>query len=451
MKGFSEGERIGIKGIITNIRTVGNEKEYLVEDGNATFSFRSKEIFSIGEAIVLNGILKNLKDFAVAQESITTLTGNEAEAVCREVERNLSEKIILRRDLLSENPASFVLLKKMELIAKKLLVARKLNRFFLLRFHGDADGIGGALALREVIRFRAFQQNGAVYSPREAVNDMAILHYENRPILILLDFGTNSESIDGLRLIKAAGVETIAIDHHPLDSRIEQFADALLNPWSADGLVDPSYYPGGYLASEIARLCGAENIDHYAKIACAGDKSDLLQPNEEERKAALVLDYLAVHASFGNNLDFYRDVLRKKELFDSLWQQASDKIKEAVENVLPRVKKTEKNGIVIYTAQLDGILTKGEFPNKSKLTTAIFENFSTNLPMITIGYGDGVVIGRCNSAFVQSRRGLSDIIKRISSDMKNFVIAGGGHARAAAIRVEKGYEKFVVEQLIEAF
>ncbi len=451
MIGFSEGEKIEITGVISYSRAFGGERKYSISSGDAEFSFRSRELFAAGDVVMLEGIFESMVDFSIKPKKITQLKDREADDAYRGIEKKVMEKIELGDSLLSENDASNALRKSIEETARKLLAARELNRFMLLRFHGDADGIAGALALRKVLRFRAYQQNTAVYSPKDAVNDIGNLHHENRPLIVILDFGTNRESLEGLKLLKAAGMESVAIDHHPLHEEVKQNAGMLLSPWLVEGLEDASKYTAGYLASEIANLCGAEDARGYAGIACAGDKSDVIESDENDRKTALVLDYLAAHASFGNSLDFYGDVLKKEELYSSIWRQASEKIADALAAALPRVKKSEKNGITVYVVPLDGIVAHGEFPNRSKVTTAVFEHFGTGSPMAVIGYGKRTVITRGNSAFLARGLSFSDIIKKVSSDMKDFITAGGGHARAAAVRVEEGYEKSVVERIIEEF
>lgn len=448
MISFSEGEKIQIKGILKYSRSSGNERKYFIQTGDATFNFRTRDSFGNGDVVSVEGILESIADFAVKSEKIILLKGKEADDAYSEIEQKVMANAEINDPLLFENHASTALKSKIDEFARKLTAAKELNRYILLRFHGDADGIAGALALRKFLRFRAYQQNSAVYSPRDAVNDLGNLHHENRPLVILLDFGTNEQSVDGLRLLKAGNLEVVCIDHHPLCPDVESNVSMLLSPWTVGGLDDHSKYTAGYLASEISNMCGAET-GNFAKIACAGDKSDVAEPGDEDRKTALVLDYLGAHTSFGNNLEFYADVLNKQELYSSIYSQASEKISEALERALPKARKSEKNGIIIYTVQLDGVVEPKEFPNRSKVTTAVFEHFKTDSPMITIGYGKRTIILRGNDAFLKRGNNFSEIVEKVSSSMKDFVMSGGGHAKAAAVRVEEGYEKSTVDRLIE--
>lgn len=448
MIGFSEGQSVELKGVITYSKFFGGERKYTLKNGDAAFTFRTRESFGNGDVILLEGTFENLADFSVRPKKITLLEGKDADDAYKEIEKKIMDNAEISDSLLFENPASTALKSRMKEVAGKLVAAKELGRYILLRFHGDADGIAGALALRKFLRFRAYQQNSAVYSPRDAVNDLGNLHHENRPLVVLLDFGTNEQSIDGLKLLKAGGLEVICIDHHPMHADVKSNVSILLSPWTVEGLEDQSKYTAGYLASEITNLCGAET-DNLAKIACAGDKSDVASPGDEDRKTALVFDYLGAHAFFGNSLEFYADVLKKEELYSSVYSQASEKISEALEKALPKVKKSEKNGIIVYVVNLDGVVEPKEFPNRSKVTTAVFEHFKTDSPMITIGYGKRTIILRGNDGFLKRGNSFSEIVKKLSSSMRDFVMSGGGHAKAAAVRVEEGYEKSTVDRLIE--
>lgn len=355
------------------------------------------------------------------------------------VQDNITEKII----------------PKLKEMCEQLKKAKKDGRFILLKFHNDADGISGALALTKMIRCRAYQQNGAIYTVKDAFRDLHILGNECKPLVVFLDFGMNKESEEGLKYLKAAAVDVIVIDHHKPTTDIQKIADLSVNPWEFQDQiqdVNPSIYVAGYLAVELARLCGLESEKalEYARIACAGDKSNLLQINEKDKEGALVLDYLAMNSSFGNNLEFYKNVMNKKELFQSISRQAQEKVSEAVNVLLRSDNKREANGITIYSFDIEKVIEKGEFPNRSKVTTGVFEHLNNEEePIVVFGCGDKVLIMRANQKAVENGVDLAAIAKEMNEVMKDFVISGGGHMKAAAIRIRVGYVKSVVNAIIE--
>jgi len=333
-------------------------------------------------------------------------------------------------------------------LADRLRKAREGNRFVLLRFHHDADGISGAFALSEALRFSAHQQNSAAYSVKDAIRDLSNISHEDDPLVILLDFGMNAQSMEGLKLLRAAGVELILIDHHPPSRDAAAIADFFITPWEFSDGLDVSCYVAGYLAAEIAREMGAD-CEAYAKIACAGDKSTILETGDRERKSALVLDYLAANSGFGNNLRFYKNVLSNRELFDSMFMQADEKIEEAADKAMKAMKERLVREIAVYSIDLEKVVVKGEFPNRSKVATRVFERLKRDAPLVVLGVGERTVIMRVNDAGCTKGIRADLIAKNILETMPDFAESGGGHGKAGAIRVKKGFTGAVVEEIIK--
>jgi len=339
---------------------------------------------------------------------------------------------------------------KIKRLAALLSEAKAKNRFILLRFHHDADGISGAFALMGVLRFQPYQQNAAVYSVKDAIRDLSNIQHEDKPLVILLDFGMNQESEEGLGLLRAGGAEVIVIDHHPPSASAMGRADFFLTPWEFSGDESASRYVAGYLAAEVARACGSD-AKAYAKIACAGDKSGILELDDEDRKKALVLDYLAAHSGFGNNLRFYRNVLSNPELFDSMFRQADEKINEAADKAMRAMKERKQGDVSVYLVGLEKVVRKGEFPNRSKVTTRVFDRLKENTPgpLVVLGIGERTIIMRLDQAAADRGLGADKLAKKMLETMRDFTESGGGHAKAGAIRVKEGFANAVVDEIVK--
>jgi len=360
----------------------------------------------------------------------------------------LGEMALVDFTPLVEDELTKKLLPKIAQIAERFGQIKAEGRFVLLRFHHDADGISGTFALSKVLRFSAYQQNSAAYTVKDAIRDLSNASNEERPVVVLLDFGLNNESIEGLRLLKAAGIELIVIDHHPPDPEALKVPDLVLSPWEfPDG--DVSRYVAGYLCSEIAGRMGVD-CSEYARIACAGDKSTLLEIGDWDRSAALVLDYLAANSGFGNNLRFYKKVLSEKELFDSMRQLADEKIEEAAKKAMRNMKENEGGRLKIVMVDLEPVVIKGEFPNRSKVTTRIFEKLNGEGPLVVLGLGERTIIIRINDAAAAKGASADRIAKHILEAMPDFAESGGGHVKAGAIRVKQGFVDSVVKEIIRS-
>ncbi|MBU0532900.1 DHH family phosphoesterase [Candidatus Micrarchaeota archaeon] len=425
-----------MRGIVSKVRYERGRCSCKVIDGKKEYSFYSKESLPQGSAVVVEGEEKE------EPTCVIVLSGKEADEVHQEVKRNMAETLkIPEKPVLKNDEISIRLWPGIKKVATELLCAKKLGRNFILHFHGDADGIAGALALTNVFRCKAHQQNSAVYSVRDAFRDIGLAEQEGRPLVVLLDFGSNDASLEGLELLKAAGTEVIIIDHHPPGKNKDILNSCTISP-------DASKYTAGYLACEIAICCGVDRDEgeKLAKIACAGDKSDLLGSDSGDVEKAMVLDYLAAHISFGNNLDFYRKVMANEKLFSSIVMQAKESIAEAADRAMQQMKIIE-NGVKIVTFQLDNIVKKGEWPPASKITTCVFERLSKDEGIVCIGYTERSLIMRLND-LAAVKLSVNELAKEILQTMPDFTEGGGGHVKAGAIRVKIGFVKDVLGELI---
>jgi len=373
---------------------------------------------------------------------IVILEGKEADEAYQKIKDNI--QISANGPSLLKDEVTEKLWPELKEAAKQLLCARKLGRMVLLRFHGDADGVCGAFAINGIVRCKSYQQNAVVYSVRDALRDISGIGQEIRPLVILLDFGSSDQSLDGLKLLEAAGIEYMIIDHHPPG---EEVLKRVVTPFSVTE--NGSKYCAGYLASEIAVACGMERerAMDLAATACSGDKSSIIENGEAEMKKAMVLDFLAAHTSFGNNLEFYKNVMDKDELFYSISNQAEEAIEEAVRKV--RVKEIKEEDLNIVHFALETIVKKGEWPPAGKITTRIFEGKMNSGPVIVIGYNERSLILRLNEGAEKMGLGANLLAEEMQKCMGDFVEGGGGHVRAGAIRVRQGFAKEVLNQLIE--
>ena len=331
--------------------------------------------------------------------------------------------------------------------ARKLLAAKKMGRYALLRFHNDADGIAGALALTEVVHAYTSQQNSANYSVFDAMRDIGNLQSEKNPLVILLDFGCGKESEEGLKILKASGAEIMIIDHHPNEGNAGENSHLLLNPWTESNDEKASSYVAGYLAVEVARACGIPGVERLAPIACAGDKSSLLPVGEKDREVALVLDYMATYSGFGNKLDFYKNALNNQELYSSVLVQAREALDRITGEVTANMKKRLDGPVSVYTIDTDRVRSK-EFPGKGKITTRGFE-LAGDAPSVVLGTWKNGLSFRINDGAINKGIRANEIISWLKEKMPDFIDGGGGHARAASLRIREGFVGSVVEKIIE--
>ena len=429
--------------MISRARYRGGRQEYVLTDGKAEYPLETREHLQQGMCVRVQGEMGVGARLVVTM--VDALTDDRANAVYEKVTASIvSAAVLPDSPQLVKDGITEKLWPALRKAALKVLAAKKLGRSVLLRFHGDADGIAGAFAITSVLNCKAFQHNSAMYGAKDALRDIAAIGQENRPLALLLDFGSGENCIDGLGFLKAAGIDYIVIDHHPSATKDE----AVVNPFRI--AENASKYTAGYLACEIAVALGLERERalQLAKTACSGDKSDILPTDENDRANALVLDFLASHVSFGNNLDFYRNVMENGELFHSIMRQADESINEAADKAVAKMKRQEEKGVEIAVFSLDGIARRGEWPPSSKITTRVFDRLRGEKPLLCVGYTERSVIMRLNDAAVALGLSANGLAERIRVSMADFVEGGGGHVKAGAIRVKRGFAKDVVNELI---
>ena len=445
MTTLSEGQHISLEGIITRIM----REQYEINDGSLSYVIATNERLSLGDVIKIDGVVESATGLRISAEKIENLPIAEAKQKTDEIKKKILENIKINdTELLVKDEITEALKPEFIEMAKYLLLAQKLNRFILLRFHGDADGISAAFAITKFLRCKAEQQNAAIYSTRDAVRDLNTFNYQYAPLAVFVDFGASQESIEALKLLHSAGVEIIIIDHHPPVDEVSGIA-VLLSPWQINDDPTSSQYPAGYLACEIAQVAGIKNMAELARISCAGDKSKIIDVDDSDKDKALVLDFLAIYSSYGNNLDFYRNAIENPELFKSILQQAKDKMKNLYESAIKLMKKHNAGELALYVVELDNIIKEQEFPSRGKVVTMISENLGNERPVMVVGYGKKTIVIRLNQMAADAGYAADQLISELKVSMKNFIESGGGHTKAAAIRTHEGYVKSVCEALVQ--
>ncbi len=349
----------------------------------------------------------------------------------KEVEEELSSSIkILDLNPVVEEEAIKKMWGEIKKVAIKIKTAERMGRDVIVRFNNDADGISSALLLKEVMRGYYIQHNAPIYYKRDAFNDLNNLMNRYKPLLILLDFGANEESEEALDIVKSAGIEIIIIDHHPTERKNEEKL-LILNPHLFGG---ESNITTGYLCFEIARMLGKENKE-LLKISLAGDKSNIIKIDEEDKNNALIIDYVATYLNYGGKLDFYQEVMKNKEMKETILMQAKEKLEEVKDYILKHMKHDKVGEFRIYTINLDEISTKAEFPSRSKITSQLYEIIKDE-NAIVLGVTNKSIIFRITEKANENGVDASKIIEEIKRKYPEHILSGGGHSKAAAIRVK---------------
>lgn len=442
-RNLGEGKRVEAECVVSSSRRRRDGTSYMLTDGESEVEMRSREFYKRGTPLFVSGTIASEGGFFILKpDKVEPVQGAYARVLEKAEECAVPKKEKFMVDGLMES-----LRPRVDAVARKLIAAKKTGRFVLLKFHNDADGVAGALALTRVLRAETRQQNSALYRVADGMRDVNVIRYERSPLVVFVDCGSGEESREGLQLLRAGGAEIVVIDHHPPFEGVEGMCSAFLSPWAVSEEESASTYPAGYLCVEVARGCGANGTEHLAKIACAGDKSGIMPIADEDREKALVIDYMATYAEFGNRLEFYEHALGDRELYSSILFQAKERMERVKEEVGRMMKKKLEGPVAVYTADFDKVGSR-EFPGKGKLTSRAFELVMHDGPVVVLGVWEGGISFRVNEEAAIMGVNATKIISAAKGKMGDFIESGGGHGRAASLRIKKGFTKEVLEEVI---
>ncbi len=195
-------------------------------------------------------------------------------------------------------------------------------------------------------------------------------------------------------------------------------------------------------------------MEDLAKISLTGDKSVFYKPSEKDEDLALAVDFLAAYASQKSirTLELHAKALADAKLLEGIIAQAKTKMAEALRATRTVMKVKDISGYKVALAELEGISKKDEFPSRSRIMTMLQVELEKELkgaPVVSIGYGDRSISIRASKAALEKGFNANTLVNRVKVEVMNGVEAGGGHYAAAGMRVNKGFSKIVLDELLK--
>jgi RecJ-like exonuclease len=440
------------------------------DEGSKTRSVKSKLLLNIGEAVevsVSNGTVESALSFD---------EGGYIETIRKKMERTARKILKGKRYSTGINEVDEITGKAWNVLSEGMLLL--LNRLvsaspIIIRFHNDVDGVSGAYALYKAIT-RTTKANkeigytpniiwrmhgGVSYSREDATSDiMACNNFEctEKPMLIILDFGTSEESNPGIELVKER-FEIVWLDHHPV---VEKFDGRKLkyyiNPWNFGG---DSNYTAGFLACVFARTLCEIDTRELEGASFIGDYSEYMHPTQESRRLAVLLDLLSsdtkmIAGSRGNlTPETIDEVLNDEKRSNELVSYAENRVSEMLDTAIKSVKEYKAKGMSLYVADFEDIRGDEEqkypLPGRfaSKLLDRIEElNKEPCLLLLHFGY----FISARMSKQLTKRINLLKILDEVKEERKDLIESTGGHSNAASIKLKsESAKKEVINATVE--
>ena len=354
------------------------------------------------------------------------------------------------------------------LLIRKLVTASPI----IVRFHNDADGSSGAYGLyksledlskrRKELGYKFnitwIMQQSVSYSVYDASNDIMIANsYDplEKPLLIMIDFGTSMESNNGLEQVKDR-FNIIWLDHHPLVEGFKGLSlDTYVNPWNFGS---DSNYTAGFLACVFSKTFSSRDTKEIENASLTGDCSIHAIPDMPGAELSLLLDLITSDAkvAFGSastNITPYEieKLLANKEKKEELIGFAKMRLSEVTDAALKALKHYKTNSAIIYTLNFEGIRDEqSKYPLPGRFSSKLLDKIVElkKEPCIVIVHSGRYISIRV-SRELSEKVSLSKVIESIKESYAEVIEAGGGHMLASGIKLTDKVEKTkVVKEVI---
>ncbi len=345
------------------------------------------------------------------------------------------------------------------LLLRKLLFGAPV----IVRFHNDADGSSGAVALYrgigEVAGSFALKPNtiwvmhrGVSYGKADAESDTLISrNYSSieKPLLIIIDFGTSPDSNDGIAAANA-GFDIIWLDHHPIvdgfsGSRLENY----ISPWQFGS---GSEYTAGLLACAFSKTFSAcKGSEVLGAASLIGDCSRLAPNSSAGEETAMVLDLLTSEPGIASGSDGnltpseIESVLGDVKRCDELYNYAKMRLDETTDAALKSLKVSDAKIAEIFVLDY-GRLRSNEsrypLPGRfaSRLLVKLEEEGRRPVLILHFDLYISMRVGQDLGGMVD----LPGVIRRAREMYPDLIESGGGHANAASIKLRSIADKKVI-------
>ncbi|MGC9037672.1 MAG: DHH family phosphoesterase [Candidatus Micrarchaeia archaeon] len=392
---------------------------------------------------------------AYADELFAKKIEEEIDKNCKKISCNFGERI-------NDDAEALVGRMRQSLEEAARLLAKKeyMSAPIVVRYHNDADGLSGAIALHRAMHGyenAIWEMHKSVaYAKSDAENDILIANaYESieKPLLVLIDFGTSPDSNDGIEAAKER-FDIIWLDHHPISQGFGWAKlDHYINPWNFGG---DSNFTAGLLASVFASCFGAQTKDLvYASLI--GDYSAYAKPSAQAKRVAMLLDIVSSDAKLvgshtGNvTPEAVENIMRDESKVTEIIAYGENRLVELLDSAVSGLKVYKGKSSSIYVADFEKIRSDEErYPLPGRFASKLMEKIeeSGNVKaLVVLHYGSYISL-RLGSGLKGIN--LLEVLEKVKSYYPGLVESAGGHMSAASIKLAKeGNKKPVLGKLIE--
>lgn len=404
------------------------------------------------------------------------------------IEKVLAEKTneTLSTPFLIENEILSKLRPAIEKAATRIRQSIFSGQNIVIRHHADADGVTGGIAIEEsILALLEKEDIGSEKSIRRIMTRNPSLNMGDcsrdlefalgirakqnikLPLFVIIDFGSSIESLDAYELLKLYNIDTIVIDHHPLDPKIEENVSVMVNPYSVGGNYNLT---AGMVATEVAQLILPDIIDKIKHLPAVAAKGDMIKGETADQYIAIVnddlkeklisiaqaIDYECFYLRYSDGQEMFRNILGintdneidHDKIRELLSEKARESFTKAIEIGLQNLQYEENSDTkIIARMDTEKFTHKYIFPPPRKIIGSIHDYLVQDNPdkkIITLGEGRDTIILRSEKTDIN----FPEIVKNIQDALPSAGIIGGGHEFVGSVKYFEGKKDEVTEKLI---
>ncbi|MBM3232864.1 hypothetical protein FJZ18_01725 [Candidatus Pacearchaeota archaeon] len=480
-----ERKTIALAGVIDRVAQTTGPTLFSLVDGSGTLMLKGFDGAGVrayphileGDAVKVTVQINEFQGSLEGEiRKIMKLEGNEASSLRKNIEAE-------ERKIATVHPVPFLVkspvLEKLKeryiQAATEIRLAIVKNRPIIVRHHNDCDGYSSGYSLERAIIPLIIKQHGGGKAPWEyytrapsaapfyeiedSIKDTAhslsdVAKFSNKmPLVVIVDTGSGSESILGIKQGKIHGADFIVVDHHFFEEDVTSPEVLVhINPFLVKE--DGSTFSAGMLCTELARFINPDiAIDHLPALSGMADRID---------NPSVMIEYLKIAEKKGYTKELLHDIaalidyvstklrfMEAREYIEVVFGDPIDKQKALVSLMNPHIRGLQARGINIAKTTV-----KRETIGKTTLQLLfVEETFSRN------AYPKpGQVVGMIHDFYQEEKKTrnvvsigvLSDLVTIRAGDDSNFVVhdflneilknapeafpEGGGHKQAGALR-----------------
>jgi archaea-specific RecJ-like exonuclease len=389
--------------------------------------------------------------------------------------------------LMIESETLTRLLPRLKLAAELISETIRDKTPLLIRHHADCDGYAGAVALERAVLsvmdkvhkresdvhyyYKRLPSKTPFYDLTDATKDISgfltdSARFQRRtPLVIIMDNGSCTEDLLGLKMLKLYGAKVIVIDHHPPNKENDEYIQVHVNPMLFEG---NSGVTAGMIGSELAHMI--DSADHTMLAALAGISDKSREPE--------LTRYIDACAGKGTDatelqnlveaLDFeltYIGFLESRYLVNDLFLGDIELVRSFVRFITPEIKQkkarqtasidhfmklTEMSGKTIVRLDLSKATRQNTYPSAGKTTGMMFDLVCSRgrTPVVAMGYGNDFVTLRISRELSYD---VNKIISHLATKIPYAQVDGGGHPTAGTMRFVSAALPEILKELEEYF